>query len=166
MRIPCRAAVIPETNEMYGCCCDSAQVVTEDKRELCRTSFPTSLGSGSGPAAPVLSSNGWYKVQLTHQWKHNTRGMRDLRDSAGVTPISFLPCRQALPRDRNRPLVLPMEYRSKGHGDKWHFCQNCPDWPAESEGVDVVTFEKLPPQLQACEKCVALRAAGKCSATR
>ena len=56
-----------------------------------------------------------------------------------------------------------MEYRSKGHGDKWHFCRNCPDWPADSESFDIVVFADLPPELQPCEKCVALRAAGECS---
>ena len=58
--------------------------------------------------------------------------------------------------------VLPMEYRCRGHGEKWHFCQNCPRWPIKSFDFDVVVLPWFPTGFELCEQCVAIHERGDC----
>ena len=44
-----------------------------------------------------------------------------------IAVIRTFPCDHGLRGDR----TVSMQYRSKGHGDKWRFCQNCSEWPVQ-----------------------------------
>ena len=56
----------------------------------------------------------------------------------------------------------PMEYRSKGEQDIWHFCRKCSKWPRSN--FDALSFQNLSDNFELCKECVALNHQGKCEA--
>ena len=56
----------------------------------------------------------------------------------------------------------PMEYRSKGEQDTWHFCRKCSKWPQSD--FDAISFESPLVNFALCKECVALNHRGECEA--
>jgi hypothetical protein len=56
----------------------------------------------------------------------------------------------------------PMEYRSKGEQDTWHFCRKCSKWPQSD--FDAISFESPLVNFALCKECVALNHQGECEA--
>jgi ribosomal protein L40E len=53
-----------------------------------------------------------------------------------------------------------MEYHRGADGHIWHFCRNCSHWPTNS--FNIIIAERLPPDFEICNECIALNRAGEC----
>lgn len=92
-------------------------------------------------------------VRIRHVGALTTAKLPEHRDWLAASERRFEAKWGRLPEPRNR-------YRRRAGEPAWHFCQNCPDWPADA-------FEEAPPPLAEdaveCPRCAELRGAAGCA---